>query len=76
VIAFHGWADSAVPPEQVVALGEELSGVGADWQIHCFGGAVHGFTHLGDAEGGVQFNALAASRSWRTLETFLGECFV
>jgi dienelactone hydrolase len=75
VIAFHGWADSAVPPEQVVALGEELSGVGADWQIHCFGGAVHGFTHLGDAEGGVRFNALAASRSWRTLEAFLGECF-
>jgi dienelactone hydrolase len=74
VIAFHGWADSAVPPEQVVALGEELSGVGADWQIHCFGGAVHGFTHLGDVEGDVQFNALAASRSWRTLETFLGEC--
>ena len=75
VIAFHGWADAAVPPAQVVALGEELTGVGADWQIHCFGGAVHGFTHLDDAAGGVPFNQLAASRSWRTLESFLEECF-
>jgi dienelactone hydrolase len=75
IVAYHGWADPLVPPEQVTALGEELSRAGADWQIHCHGGAVHGFTHERPPEEGIAFNALAAARSWKSLEAFLGECF-
>jgi dienelactone hydrolase len=75
VAVYHGWADALVPPEQVTALGEELTGAGCDWQIHCYGGAVHGFTHARPAEEGIPVNALADKRSWRSLADFLEECF-
>jgi len=75
VAAYHGWDDALVPPEDVVALGRELSEAACDWQIHCFGGAVHGFTHARPPEEGIPFNALADKRSWRAVEDFLAECF-
>ena len=75
VAAYHGWDDALVPPEDVVALGRELSAAGCDWQIHCFGGAVHGFTHARPPEEGIAVNALADKRSWRAVEDFLQECF-
>ena len=40
VIACHGWDDPMVPPAEVVALGEELTEAGADWQIHAYGGTM------------------------------------
>jgi dienelactone hydrolase len=75
VAVYHGWEDALVPPEDVVALGRELTGAGCDWQIHCFGGAVHGFTHARPPEEGIPVNALANKRSWRAAEDFLAECF-
>ena len=74
VAVYHGWEDALVPPEDVVALGAELKAAGCDWQIHCFGGAVHGFTHARPPEEGIPFNALADKRSWRAAEDFLAEC--
>lgn len=78
VIAFHGWDDPMVPPEKVVALGRELSSAGCDWQIHAFGGTVHGFTNVDAGKLGnpaVRYSAEATSRSWRMLEGFLEELF-
>jgi len=75
VAVYHGWEDALVPPEDVVALGRELTAAGCDWQIHCFGGAVHGFTHARPPEEGIPFNALADRRAWRAAEAFLAECF-
>ena len=45
VVAFHGWDDPMVPPDKVVALGQELTEAGADWQIHAYGHVGHGFTN-------------------------------
>jgi dienelactone hydrolase len=78
VVAFHGWDDPMVPPEAVVALGKELTGAGADWQIHAYGHVVHGFTNPNAADlqiDGVAYNALAAERSWTSLISFLVELF-
>ncbi|HTU10220.1 MAG TPA: dienelactone hydrolase family protein [Allosphingosinicella sp.] len=75
VAVYHGWADALVPPDQVTALGEELTGAGCDWQIHCYGGAVHGFTHARPPEEGIPVNALADKRAWRSAADFLEECF-
>ena len=75
VAAYHAWEDAVVPPDHVVALGQELARAGCDWQIHCFGGAVHGFTHARPPEEGIPFNALADKRSWHACEAFLAECF-
>ena len=45
VVAFHGWDDPMVPPDKVVALGQELTEAGSDWQIHAYGHVGHGFTN-------------------------------
>jgi dienelactone hydrolase len=75
VAVYHGWADALVPPDQVKALAQELTGAGCDWQIHCYGGAEHGFTHARPPEEGVPANALADKRAWTSAADFLAECF-
>jgi dienelactone hydrolase len=78
VVAFHGWDDPMVPPDKVVALGDELTEAGADWQIHAYGHVAHGFTNPNaDQLGieGVRYNALAAERSWTAFISLLEEVF-
>ena len=77
VLAFHGWDDPMAPPETVVALGQELTEAGADWQIHAYGNVKHGFTNPGatGAVPGVLYNEVAAERSWTSLISFLEELF-
>jgi len=78
VVAFHGWDDPMVPPEAVVALGNELTQAGADWQIHAYGNVAHGFTNPNAHEigiEGVRYNALAAERSWTSFVSLLEEVF-
>jgi dienelactone hydrolase len=78
VVAFHGWDDPMVPPEKVVALGNELTKAGADWQIHAYGNVAHGFTNPNASElqiDGVRYNALAAERSWTSFINLLEELF-
>ena len=77
VLAFHGWDDPLAPPEDVVALGHELTAAGADWQLHAYGHVAHGFTNSGAAGTvpGVVYNELAAERSWTALINFLEEIF-
>lgn len=75
VAVYHGWEDALVPPDHVTALAQELTAAGCDWQIHCYGGAVHGFTHARPPEEGLPVNALADKRSWQSAADFLTECF-
>lgn len=77
VAAFHGWDDPMAPPEQVTALGEELTRAGADWQIHAYGGTMHGFTNpkANDPEAGIVYNPVAAKRAFVSFEAFLAEIF-
>jgi dienelactone hydrolase len=74
-IAFHGWDDPMAPPASVEALGAELTRAGADWQIHAYGGVMHGFTNpaANDPERGLAYNASADRRSWSALVDFLAE---
>ena len=75
VIAFHGWDDPLAKPDKVVALGQELTEAGADWQIIALGHVGHAFTNPG-ATGqmpGIQFDAQAAGRSWRAFDEFMAE---
>jgi dienelactone hydrolase len=78
VVAYHGWDDPMVPPEKVVALGQELTEAGCDWQIHAYGRVGHGFTNPRASElkiEGVAYNALAAERSWTSFINLLEELF-
>lgn len=79
LLVCHGWDDPIGPPEAVVALGQELTGGGADWQIHAYGGAGHAFTDS-DLKGqtiapGFGYEETADRRSWRAATDFLGELF-
>jgi dienelactone hydrolase len=78
VVAYHGWDDPMVPPDKVVALGQELTEAGCDWQIHAYGNVGHGFTNPHASElkiDGVAYNALAAERSWTSFVSLLEELF-
>ena len=78
VVAFHGWDDPMVPSEKVVALAQELTEAGSDWQIHAYGHVGHGFTNPHASElqiDGVAYNALAAERSWTSFINLLEELF-
>ena len=77
ILALHGWDDPLATPEEAVALGEELSGMAADWQLHCYGGVRHAFTNpAADASTGVTvYNDAADRRSWAAAQYFLCELF-
>ncbi len=77
VLAFHGWDDPLAPPEDVVALGHEMTAAGTDWQLHAYGHVAHAFTNSGatGATPGIMYNELAAERSWTSLINFLEEIF-
>lgn len=75
VIAFHGWDDPLVPPADVVALGQELTAEGVDWQLHAYGGTMHAFMaeSANNPEMGILYNARSARRAWESLLGFLAE---
>lgn len=77
VLALHGWEDPLATPEEAVALADELTAMGADWQIHAYGNTTHAFTNpvADDWEGGKQYSADADRRSWQATENFLTEIF-
>lgn len=75
VLVMHGFEDPMATPEQAVALGRELTQLGADWQIHLYGNTAHAFTnpHANDPGFGTVYNPVAEHRSWRTVQDFLAE---
>jgi dienelactone hydrolase len=75
VLVMHGYDDPMAPPEQVLALADELTEAGADWQIHAYGGTVHAFTNpkANDPGFGTVYQASADRRSWQSLGNFLAE---
>ncbi|MBT8137183.1 MAG: dienelactone hydrolase family protein [Gammaproteobacteria bacterium] len=77
VLALHGWDDPMVPPEQVVALAQELTAAGADWQLQAYGNTMHAFTNPGanDRDFGTVYDATADQRSWLAMQNFLAELF-
>lgn len=77
VLVMHGWDDPMVPPEQVLALAEELTSMGADWQIHAYGNTQHAFTNpvANNPDLGTVYSAEADKRSWQNLQLFLAEIF-
>jgi len=75
VLAMHGFDDPMAPPDQLVALGQELTRSGADWQIHAYGNTVHAFTNpqASDPAFGTVYDETADRRSWESLKNFLAE---
>lgn len=77
VLALHGHEDPMVPVDSVIALENELTEAGADWQIHAYGNTMHAFTNpvANDPDFGTVYSELADRRSWQALINFLEEIF-
>ncbi len=77
VLMLHGRDDPMVPTEQVLAIEEEMTPAGADWQLHVYGNTMHAFTNpvANDPDFGTVYQPLADKRSWRSLLNFLEEIF-
>ena len=77
VLVLHGNDDPMGPTEQVVALQQELTQAGADWQIHNYGNTMHAFTNpvANDPDFGTVYQADADKRSWIAMNNFLTEIF-
>jgi dienelactone hydrolase len=75
VLVLHGWEDPLSPREQAVALADELTQKGADWQIHMYGHTAHAFTNpKAQAKAdGMYFVPKAADRGWQVMKDFLAE---
>lgn len=79
LLVCHGWEDPLATPDQMVALGRELTEAQADWQIHAYGNAGHAFTDadlVTPAAPGVAYDERADRRSWKAMSDFLTELFV
>ncbi len=72
LLVLHGWDDPLAKPEDVIALATELTARKADWQLHAYGHAQHGFTNYRRAQ---MYEPKADRRAWRALENFLEEVF-
>ena len=75
VLMLHGYDDPMAPPEDVLAIGKELSAAGADWQLHAYGNTRHAFTNpqANDDALGLKYDEAADRRSWHALLQFLDE---
>ena len=76
VLIAHGWDDPMAPPEDVVAVGHEMTKAGCDWQLHAYGQTTHAFTNP-KAPGNDTFaySNDAERRSWQSAMDLLGEVF-
>ncbi|UYY75898.1 dienelactone hydrolase family protein [Sphingomonas sp. R1] len=74
----HGWEDPLCPPDATVALAQELTERGADWQLHAYGHAGHAFTDRSRVQSknpAITFEPKADRRSWQAMTNFLAELF-
>lgn len=78
VLVLHGHDDPMVPPDHVLALQNELSLAGADWQVHSYGRTMHAFTNplANNPDFGTVYQPIANQRSWLAMQNFLTEVFV
>lgn len=77
ILVLQGYDDPMVPSDAVLAFEKEMTNSGADWQLHIFGGTMHGFTNpeAKNHDFGIVFNVLADKRSWIEMTYFFHEIF-
>ena len=75
VLALHGWDDPMATHEQALALTQEMTAAGADWQLHVYGNTMHAFTNpaADDPDFGTVYDANADRRAWQSIRNFLAE---
>jgi dienelactone hydrolase len=77
VLVCHGYDDPMADPQSMLALADELTAAGANWQIHAYGHTSHAFTRksANAPEKGMNYSADADRRSWGATVAFMDEVF-
>ena len=77
LLVCHGWDDPLAPPDSTVALANELTEAGCDWQIHAYGHTGHAFTDQSAdmPDRGLAYQPDADRRSFRAMRDFLADLF-
>ena len=77
VLVLHGWEDPFATPPSVLSFAEEMTRARADWQIHAYGHAKHGFTFVGAdvPQLGIKYDEKAHRRAEGATREFLAEIF-
>ncbi len=77
LLVCHGWDDPLAPPASTVALAQELTEAGCDWQIHAYGHTGHAFTDQAAnmPDRGLAYSPSADRRSFRAMRDFLADLF-
>lgn len=75
VLCLHGYDDPMADPQSMLALADELSAAGADWQVHAYGGTRHAFTNpqANDPDMGTVYSPIANARASAAITQFLSE---
>ena len=78
ILVCHGDKDPMVPRQHVTAFMEEMDAAGADWHLHIYSGAKHGFTDPASDKrplDAVAYDASADCQSWAAMMNFFAEIF-
>jgi len=77
MLILNGANDPMVSSDQLLALQDELTFAGADWQVHNYSHSMHAFTNpiANDPDFGTVYNAASDNRSWIAMKNFLVEIF-
>jgi dienelactone hydrolase len=71
ILVCAGVADPFVTREHRQAFEDEMVRANADWQLHVYANAMHGFTERGTQRPGSAYQEAADERSWRAMQTLL-----
>jgi dienelactone hydrolase len=67
ILVCTGLADPFVTREHRAVFEDEMTAANADYQIHAYGRAMHGFTERGVERPGVSYDENADRRSWSAM---------
>lgn len=75
MLVLHGHDDPMVPPAEVTAFENEMTSVGADWQVHIYSNTKHAFANpkANDPAFGTVYNPLSDKRAWIAMKCFFEE---
>jgi dienelactone hydrolase len=74
-LLFHGDADPFVPPAVLSACVDQLRQLGANFELHCYGGVLHSFTNPAqtlNTNPAFMYDARATESSWQMTKLALG----
>jgi dienelactone hydrolase len=73
VLACTGAADPFVTREHRAAFEDEMTLARADWHLHVYGGAQHGFTERAARSPGAAYDEASDRRSWQAMRDLLAD---